>query len=375
MAERYRQVERVGFSSRMASSFVSVFVGLILFLGSFWLLFWNEGRVNLAQVAVGAIEINPLGSPSAPLGSLVSLTGQITSNELLGDNLFLRPGPYVAINRLAEMYAWEEEKETRTQEELGGSETRETIYTYTKVWTENPEDSSQFYRSSEHINPAMPFSSQLFRVNQAQIGNYIIGMQDLRIETPSTIPLHLETLIAGSQARVEGSYVFKGQGTLANPQIGDMRTSYTALHSGTLASVFGRLASPNSIESYLGPRNVRFYRLFAGDRFTAIERLTTEHNALTWILRFVGFLMMWIGSDSFFAPLHTMLSIFPFLSGLGRFMTRVVTFFIALVLTGTTILVSLMVHNPVVLLLCLGVAGAFILNVLGRRPRRQVADF
>jgi hypothetical protein len=30
MAERYRQVERVGFGSRLASSFVSVFVGLIL---------------------------------------------------------------------------------------------------------------------------------------------------------------------------------------------------------------------------------------------------------------------------------------------------------------------------------------------------------
>lgn len=64
------------------------------------------------------------------------------------------------------MYAWEEEweeeKETRTQEEFGGSEVRETIYTYTKVWTENPEDSSRFYRSSEHVNPPMAFSSQLF---------------------------------------------------------------------------------------------------------------------------------------------------------------------------------------------------------------------
>ncbi len=375
MAERYRQVERVGFGSRLASSFVSVFVGLILFLGSFWLLFWNEGRVNLAQVATGAIEISPLGSPSAPLGSLVSLTGPITSNELLGDNLFLRPGPYIAVSRKAEMYAWEEEKETRTQEEFGGSEVRETIYTYTKVWTENPEDSSRFYRSREYVNPPMPFSSQLFRVSQAQIGNYRIGMQDLQIETPSAVPLDPQTLIPGIQARVEGSYVFKGRGTLANPQIGDMRTSYTALYSGTQVTVFGRLATPNSLESYLGPRNIRFYRLFASDRFAAIERLAAEHNALTWILRFVGFLMMWVGADSFFTPLHTMLSIFPFLSGLGRFMTRVVTFFIALVLTGTTILVSSIVHNPVVLLLCLGVAGVFILNVLGRRPRQQVAGF
>lgn len=271
------------------------------------------------------------------------------------------------------MYAWEEEKETRTQEEFGGSEVRETIYTYTKVWTENPEDSSRFYRSSEHVNPPMAFSSQLFRVSQAQ--NYRIGMQDLQIETPYAVPLEPRTLIPGIPARVEGSYVFKGRGTLANPQIGDMRTSYTALHSGTQVTVFGRLATPNSLESYLGPRSIRFYRLFASDRFAAIERLAAEHNALTWILRFVGFLMMWIGADSFFVPLHTMLSIFPFLSGLGRSMTRVVTFFIALVLTGTTILVSSIVHNPVALLLCLGVAGVFILNVLGRRPRRQVAGF
>jgi len=365
MVNRYRTVERVGFGSRLSNSFVSVLLGIILFLGAFFVLFWNEGRVNLSHVAKTAVAISPTAPATASVGSLVSVTGPVSTPESLGDGVFLRPGPYVALNRRVEMFAWDEKKETRTQENFGGSETRETIYSYTKVWTEKPEDSSQFYRSQDYQNPPMPFQSQLFRVTQASIGNYTLMMNSLSMETPSVVSLNPATVMQGT---IAGSYVYQGRGSLNNPEIGDLRVSYTALNNGTPVTVFARLASPTQLDSFLGPRNVPFYRLFATDRNTAIQRLSTEHDTLTWILRIVGFLMMWFGSSMFFEPLNTLLSIFPFLSGLNRFLVGGVTFIVSVVLTGITIVVSMVVHHPLALVISIGVAGFLILRVLRRRP-------
>ncbi|MEN9245437.1 MAG: hypothetical protein Q6J78_01870, partial [Thermostichales cyanobacterium SRBZ-1_bins_19] len=63
-------------------------MGIVLFLGSFWVLFWNEGRVNLSHVAARATAIPATGAPTVAVGSLVSVSGPITSTELVGDNAF-----------------------------------------------------------------------------------------------------------------------------------------------------------------------------------------------------------------------------------------------------------------------------------------------
>ncbi|MEN9251741.1 MAG: TMEM43 family protein [Thermostichales cyanobacterium HHBFW_bins_127] len=336
----------------------------MLFLGSFWVLFWNEGRVNLSHVAARATAIPATGAPTVAVGSLVSVSGPITSTELVGDNAFLRPGAYIAVNRQVEMYAWEEQKKTRTREEFGGSETRETTYSYRKVWTDQPQDSSRFYARQQHYNPPMPLRSQLFRVNQAQVGNYVLNLANLNLETPTLIPLSSATIANGL---ITDSYIFQGRGSLQAPEIGDIRVQYAALNNGTEVTVFGRLASANSLDSFLGPRNVKLYRLFAADRETAIQRMSVEHDVLTWVLRLIGFLMMWIGSSMVFEPLNTMFSIFPFLSGLSRFLTKGITLIVSLVLSSITIVVGMVARNPVVLGICLAVAGFFILRLLGKR--------
>ena len=100
-----------------------------------------------------------------------------------------------------------------------------------------------------------------------------------------------------------------------------------------------------------------------GTREEAIQALATEHKTVGWVLRVVGFLMMWFGLIMFFGPINTLLDIIPFLGSAGRFLVSVVMFPIALVLSLVTIILSIIAHSPILLTLVfvgMGVGGYFL---------------
>ena len=128
MSDQFTEVETIGYFQRIKDSLGGVIFGILLFLASFILLYWNEGRLDLSQVAKTAIEIPALAPPPVEIGSFVSVTGTLTSEEPLGGDLFLAPGDYIALKRQSEMYAWEEDSKTTTDKNLGGSETKRRTY-------------------------------------------------------------------------------------------------------------------------------------------------------------------------------------------------------------------------------------------------------
>ena len=141
MSDKYTEIETTGYFQRISNSFAGILLGIIFFLASFVLLYWNEGRIDPSQVAKTSIEIPATGSPSAAIGDFISVTGTLTSKEQLGDRRFLLPGDYIALRRKSEMYAWEEKTKTKTKRNPGGSETRTKTYSYHKSWAEDPDNS------------------------------------------------------------------------------------------------------------------------------------------------------------------------------------------------------------------------------------------
>ncbi len=186
MSDEFREVTTKSWLSRVMGSFIGVIVGILLFLGAFPLIFWNEGRSvdrikTLGEGRSIVMELSADQIDAAREGSLVHVTGLATTDEVLKDSQFGVEEKALKLNRLVEMYQWEEKSESKTTKNLGGSETTETIYSYNKTWSQNRIDSSKFKNQFEHRNPSMPgFGSEQFTASKITVGAFELGNNFVR---------------------------------------------------------------------------------------------------------------------------------------------------------------------------------------------------
>lgn len=377
MPDQFTEVSRQGYGSRVMGSFGGILVGILLFLASFVVLYWNEGRVDVSQIAKKAVEVKSSQVDASVDQKLISVTGPITSAEKLSDNLFLNESDYIAIYRKSEMYAWTEKTNTNTTTQTGGSQTTETTYTYDKVWSNTPEKSSSFKHPEGHENPNQSVTSETFKVNDSKIDEYKLDMANLKLDTSllvSAEKLQLDsnkTTLTPADKIVDNYYVYQGAGNISNPQVGDQRISYYVLPQKEIITVFGRLSS-GKITTYTDEKNNTLFRVFLGDRATAISTMKTEYTVMTWILRLVGFLLMWIGLSAMFGPISVVLDFLPFLGSASRAVIGFITFIAALVLSGLTILISMIIHNIIALIIILVIiiiAAIIIITIFMKKKK------
>jgi len=373
MSDQVVKTETTGYFGRLKNSIMGIFLGLLLFLASFGVLYWNEGRVDLSRVAKTSVEIAATGVPSADSGEFVSLTGNLASPDTLGDNPFLVAGEYVALRRISEMYAWEERSSTETTKNTGGSETKTTTYTYNQTWTERPANSSSFEQPQGHSNPTKSIESDEFQVAKATVGDYQLDMQKIDLPGLSKLSLTPTNVLPEYKSQQMGEYIFIGKGSIATPEIGDLRISYRALNQGVEATAFGALGA-QQLSPYQARKKISFYKLFTGTREQAIASLASQHKLLTWGLRGAGFVMMWMGLNLVIEPLGVLLDFFPFIGNLARTASGFVTFVIAAVLSSVTIVVSIILHNPIMLFLAVGLSGFIIYRFTKGKKSAPVED-
>jgi Transmembrane protein 43 len=379
MANTYTEVKETGLLKNIGNAIKSVVIGLILFLLSFVVLWWNEGRSDMSKIAALS-EVAPANQLSSSLeGKFISVTGILDSKEQIGDPDYIKPGLYIMLSRKAEMYAWVQTSETKTEKKVGGKTVETTTYNYSKKWIDKPEDSSSFKVPEGHENPAMTINSEIWTASQAAVGAYPFSPAEAGI--PSGNPVHLtaemltfpEKSTVANTIRREGDYLFKGQGTIANPVVGDIRLSYTALQGGKQATLFGALSN-GQVSAYVHKGKDHLYRVLLGTRDEAIATMHSEYTTSVWILRIVGFLMMWIGLSALFAPIHAVLDILPFLGSTSRALLGIVLFPIALVLSLLTIFISIIVHSVIALIICFIIfAGGIIAYLMTRKKRAPAA--
>lgn len=352
MPERYTKVTHTSWGSKIANSFVGALIGVLLFLGSFAVLWLNEGRTDWSAVARGSTAVDSASVNQSTAGKFVSVSGALTTAESLGDAPYLQPGPFVALDRIVEMYAWVEESESETRDNVGGSSTTTTTYSYEKQWTRSPEDSSSFEVPAGHQNPDMPVEGTSVTVAQANIGVYQVNPAEIDLPGGEAVRLNADMVAPSSRRNLADNYIFIGRGTPNSPQIGDIRISYEAVPTGMQVTAFGT-QNGSQLAPYMHRGEDRFYRALPGSRDEAISALRSEYVTFGWILRLVGFLMMWIGMSLFFGPISAFLDVLPFLGNASGFMIGAVTFGVALVLTLITVLIAVIAHNIIALALVL----------------------
>ena len=372
--DTYVEVKETGFFKNLGNAIKGIVIGIILFLLSFVVLWWNEGRTDMSKIAKLAETALPEQINQSLEGKFISVTGTLESKEEIADPDYLKPGPYIELARKAEMFAWVQTSETKTEKKVGGKTVETTTYNYSKKWTDNPESSSSFKVPEGHDNPSMTVKSATWTASQSAVGAYMFAPGDAGLPSGAPLKLSAEMLTFpeksfGSTLRREGDYVYSGQGTSSNPVLGDVRISYTALTGGKKATLFGQLSN-GQVNAYVHEGKDRLFRVVQGTRDEAVATMHSEYTTSVWILRLVGFLMMWIGLSALFGPIHAVLDVLPFLGSTSRFLLGLVLFPVALVLSLMTIIISMIAHSIIALIICFVLfAGGIILFLMTRKKR------
>ena len=451
MSDQFTSVSEQGLGSNLMESIKGVAVGALLFFFSFGVLWCNEGRVDLSEVAKKSVAVSSASVDASASGKFVSVTGELKTDEKIGDPEFLNPGNYLRLDRQVQMFAWVEKKESRTEKKAGGKKVTTTTITYLKDWTSNPKPPREFEEPKGHENLELTLKGEHFAAQKANIGAYSLNPTEASLPSGETLKLTDDIVkgatpepaaveekpadAAGADAaapadaakaddgakaddaaaaadddskaakkakkkrhgrakkklvttatrantaaaerkadaiarrkpanfvRVSDTYLFKGEGTIASPAIGDVRVSFTALKPGMQVTLFGLLEG-SEVKAYFSKKDdVSLFRALPGARDEAISSLASEHKTIGWLLRLLGFGMMWFGLMMFFGPINALLDIIPFLGSAGRFLIGIAMFPIALILSSVTILISIIAHSPILLVLFLAalIGGGYFL--------------
>ena len=241
------KVTRVSWFDRLKNSVLGIGAGIVLIIGMIALLWWNEGRAVQTQRSLsegsGLVVSLPISSVDpAQEGQLVHLTGALSTDQMLSDDTFLVTAQGVRLVRNVEMYQWIETSTTERQQNLGGSETRTTTYSYALGWADRQQDSSKFQDAAAHQNPPMSHTGSTFRLESAELGAFTVGRNVLdrvggadRLELPAEFEEPLRERFGENVSIVDGA-VYLGADP-AQPALGDHRVSYEMVPLGTISVV------------------------------------------------------------------------------------------------------------------------------------------
>lgn len=368
MSDAYTEVTHESWLSRIGNSLKSVIFGVILFIVSIPLLFWNEGRAvhtaqSLAEGKAAVQDTVPDHVSPALDKHLVHITGTAVTDDVLKDNDFDIAVKAIKLARKAEIYQWKESESSETRKKIGGG--TETVHTwsYSKTWTSSPISSSSFRRSG-HENtgdistPSRQEFAQNVTVGAFKLPPDLIG----QFSDSEPLPVNNEaesTLPASTQGKfqIHGRQFYKGKNP-DQPEIGDVRVSFTVVRPGTVSIVAQQTG--DTFEAFHAKAGGTIAWLKSGthsaaDMFAAKE---TENTMFTWLLRAGGFLLMAFGLGVCFSPLAVLADVLPFLGSLMRMGTGLFAFVIAAVVSLLTIASAWLFYRPVL-------AGVLIAVALG----------
>ncbi len=381
MSDSFREVSQVSWFGRLRNSVVGVLIGLLLIIAMIVLLFWNEGRAvmtakSLAEGAglVVSVEDTPV-EPSND-GKLVHVSGVTTASMIPTDTDFGIAAAGLRLERSVEMFQWRESSSSETTTKLGGGQETVTTYSYSKAWSDRPIQSSDFKQPTGHQNPPMEIRGRDFAVPEASLGAFRLGSEIIaRIGGGSRFDLGPSNLTAVENAYAGRQRISISDGRIylgsdpTSPRIGDYRISYTLVPLGPL-SLVGR-QSGDTLQPYQTQAGDALLLVQPGTHTAAamFDKAVSDNTVLTWILRGVGLVLLFVGFLLFASPLGVMADVIPFLGSIVRLGTGVLAFAAALLAGTITIGIAWFWYRPLlsITLVAITLAVAAFLSWLGRR--------
>lgn len=321
------------YCERMQNAIAGVCIGILLFFGSWGLLFWNEGRAVKRQQDLdegkGIVEQVGLTTINATVDKafddkLVYVTGLVDGgNSDIYDTLLKLNATNLTsalrYSRTTEMYQWKETKSTKTEKTSAGGTKDVTTYSYSKDWSSSLISSSSFrQQSSQRVNPTS-FLIDPISITASDIGLGAYTLDSDIISQISWSEPWTDAPVDTSLVNFTGYTTTFSRGTLyirKTPNVdtvGDNRAKLSITRPDDI-SVVAKQSSAGKLVPYIteGDRELLLFSRGTQTSDQMFAQAEEDNNFLTWILRLVGFIVMCIGVSLILNPIATAFDVLPF---------------------------------------------------------------
>jgi hypothetical protein len=333
MADVYRQVRSESWLSRLGDSIKSVLTGVLLVGAALPAMWCNEGRAvttaRSLEEGQGAVTDVPSEAVSpANEGRLVHLTGRADTAETLRDPDFGVTASAIQLVRTTEMYQWQEYEKSESKDKPGGGKETVKTYSYSKTWSEKAIDSKLFHQSWSYDNPGpVPFPSKRFVAGAVTLGAFTLSralVDEMKEREALPVTREMATALPRSTGmRLVGNGYYRGLEPEA-PRVGDVRVRWSVVRPQTVSVVAGQAGT--SFTAYQTRAGDALLMLEAGTRSaeSMFRAAAAVNRVLTWVLRAVLFVFVFLGVLLVFRPIAVLGSVVPLFgslleAGLGLF--------------------------------------------------------
>jgi len=354
MNDQYTEVTRNSWGNRTKNSFGGILFGIILFLGSFFLVWWNEGNAvhtenDLKKGNKDIVHVksdNPLPENE---NKLVHLSGKVETTDTLIDEEFGMTANAIALSRKILIYQWVESKTERTEKELGGSEKVITNYNYTKQWVSEPINSSGFKIEEGHLNKCdFPYRDKTSISQNAKVGSFDLT-EPLLYQIDQFEDYLIDSTLFKESFTISSNTIYLGSEKIYDePAIGDMKISYQVAYAPEMVSIIAQQVN-GSLSPYVGENGTEIVKLAYGtvSADNMIKLALKENSSQTWILRGLGLLLCIIGLSLILRPISVVMDVLPILGSIANFGIGLLSVVLGLILILATISIAWLFYRPI----------------------------
>lgn len=389
----YQETTRQTYGSKVRNSFQGILWGIILIIAGTIVLWWNEGRAVKASGALkdfqkNYVELSDISTVDPQFeGKAVHATGEATTADTLRDVQFGIAVNALRLARDVQYYQYREHSSSEKKDKLGGATETTTTYTYKPEWTSSPVNSADFkdpeYQASNSVIKVIDEGS--VDASDVNFGAYkltsniissIGGEEPAYPQMTEALKNSLLTNVADSTVTVtvQGNQVYIGADP-ANPQIGDVRVTFTQVTAPKTISLMQKVVS-NTFEPYVAKNGARFSRVDMGvvSAENMVDNQKSANKTILWLFRLLGVILVVAGFRSLLNFIGTVFAVVPFVQKIIGTGVGLVATVVGLIWSLVVIALAWIAHRTVLAIVLLVVAAALIVWLVGRSRKKKLND-
>lgn len=161
----------------------------------------------------------------------------------------------------------------------------------------------------------------------------------------------------------------------STPQVGDVRIKWTYVPDTMPVSIVSQQTG-NTFSPYIAENgyDVDLLQVGTHNKAAMFQKAHDDNTLMTWILRLVGWFMMYMGIKMILKPLSVLGDVLPFIGNIIEMGTGIIAFFVSAIVALLVIAIAWIFYRPVLGIILLVAAGGLVYLLIKRKKKSAPAE-